>query len=132
MNIDDEVNKRVARSRVEADEGWRNWCKEAPWLQFPPELEVKIVPPFGGAMARFYVRFAGSSDESKHVSVYWDCKDNLGFMNAPYWEIYPVRYKGEYGGAGDDEDYWDTARFSMGEEPQMMVSIIKALMGEYE
>ena len=130
MDADDYVTRVAARSNLEVSEQWREWCKEAPWLQFPPELEVKIVPPFGGAMARFYVRFAGSSDEEKGVSVYWDCRDALGFMNAPYWEIYPVKYRGTFEDA--DEDYWDTARFSMGEEPQMMVSIIKALMGEYE
>lgn len=129
MDADDYVTRVAARSNLEVSEQWRMWCKEAPWLQFPPELEVKVVPPFGGAMARFYVRFAGCPDEEKGVSVYWDCKDALGFMNAPYWEIYPVRYKAFEEG---DEDYWDTARFSMGEEPQMMVSIIKALMGEYE
>lgn len=117
---------RLERYRIENDEDWRGWCGKAPWLQFPPELEVKIIPPFGGAMARFMVRFAGCTDEDKHVSVYWDTNDTLGIMSKPYWEIYPVKYK------GDDGDYHDTARFLMGEEPQVMVSIIKALMGEYE
>lgn len=126
--MDDEVSKRVARSRVEADEEWRKWCKEAPWLQFPPELEVKILPPFNGAMARFMVRFAGSSDESKHVSVYWDVHDSLGYELKPYWEIYPVKFKNWL---EDGEDGFDTARFLMGEEPQMMVAIIRSLMGEY-
>lgn len=115
----------VKRYQVENDENWRDWGKTAPWLQFPPELEVKIIPPFGGVMARFMVRFASGTDEDRHVSVYWDCLDNLGYMDRPYWEIYPVKYKCE------ENDYDDTARFLMGEEPQMMVSIIKSLMGEY-
>lgn len=128
MNVDEAVSKRIERCRVEDKEEWRKWCEEAPWLQFPPDLEVSILPPYGGAMARFMVRFAGGSDESKHVSVYWDVNDSLGFMNKPYWEIYPVKYKAPVVG---DEDVFDTARFRMGDEPQMMVAIIKALMGEY-
>jgi len=118
--------KLVKRCRVEDDEMWRKWVKSAPWLQFPPELEVKIIPPFGGAMARFMVRFANSTDEDRHVSVYWDVFDNLGHMDRPYWEIYPVKYRSE------EADYDDNARFLMGEEPQMMVAIIKSLMGEYQ
>lgn len=121
-DTNDYVSMQVERSKVESNEGWRNWCKEAPWLQFPPELEVKLLPPFGGAMARFMARFP---DSENHVSVYWDCHDTLGAMDEPYWELYPVKYKGE------ESDYFDTARFRMGREPQMMVAIIRSLMGEY-
>ena len=119
----DYIQRKVNRSKLEQNEEWEKWGNEAPWLQFPPELEVKIIPPFNGAMARFRVRFVGGE---KEISVYWDCHDNLGFMNKPYWEIYPVKYKDE------SEDYYDTARFFMGEEPEMMVAIIKSLMGEYQ
>ena len=126
MKPDDYVDSMVARSHVENNEKWRKWCKQAPWLQFPPELEVKIIPPFGGAMARFMVRFANGTDEDRHISVYWDTLDRLGAMDKPYWECYPVKYKGEEG------DYDDTARFAAGQEPQMMVTIIKSLMGDYE
>ena len=123
MKNSEYVQAKMDRSVVERHEEWDKWGAEAPWLQFPPELEVKVTPPFNGAMARFRVRFIGGEGE---VSVYWDCHDALGYMNKPYWEIYPVKYK------GGDGDYHDTARFLMGEEPQMMVSIIKSLMGEYE
>lgn len=123
MEHSEYVQAKIDRRVIEHQEEWDKWGKEAPWLQFPPELEVKITPPFSGAMARFRVRFVGGEHE---VSVYWDCNDALGFMNQPYWEIHPVKYK------GDDCDYYDTARFVAGEEPQMMVSIIKSLMGEYE
>ena len=118
------VSRKVERSQLEHREEWGKWGKEAPWLQFPPELEVKITPPFSGAMARFRVRFVGGEHE---VSVYWDCHDALGLMNKPYWEIYPVKTKDL-----DDEDQYDTARFVAGEEPEMMVAIIKSLMGEYQ
>lgn len=114
---------RVKRARVEEAEEWRKWMKEAPWLQFPPDLEVRIVPPFNGAMARFRVRFVGGERE---VSVYWDCNDALGYMGKPYWEIHPVKFR------WDGEDHHDCKRFLMGEEPEMMASIIRSLMDEYD
>lgn len=115
----------IERYKVEAEEDWRGWCKKAPWLQFPPELEVKVIPPFAGAMARFMVRFP---DSENHVSVYWDTQEAIGFMGGePYWEVYPVKIQDL-----DDGDQYDTARFKMGEEPQMMVAIIRSLMGEYQ
>lgn len=119
----DYLQVKMDRSAIEHQEEWTKWGDEAPWLQFPPELEVKIIPPFNGAMVRFRVRFVGGDRE---ISVYWDCHDALGIMDKPYWEIYPVKYKGE------DEDYYDTARFVACEEPEMMVAIIKSLMGEYQ
>lgn len=118
-----EVSDNVKRLRVEENEDWRKWGREAPWLQFPPELEVSIVPPFGGAMARFHVRFIGGE---RHVSVYWDCLDRIGFMQRPYWEIYPVKFK------SNGEDQEDCKRFLMGQEPEMMASIFKSLLGEYD
>lgn len=124
---DDYLEKKLARSQVERDEDWEEWCNKAPWLQFPPGLDVKIIPPVHGAMVRFMVRFADGTDADNTVSVYWDCHNALGIMSKPYWEIYPVKYKGD-----DGDDYEDTARYLEGEESQMMVSIIKALMGEYE
>lgn len=120
----DTVERKVNRYKVEEKEQWRKWGKEAPWLQFPPELEVKIVPPVGGVMARFRARFSGGKRE---VSVYWDCHDALGYMNKPYWEIYPVKIK-----SMDGTTNYDCKRFLAGEEPDMMVSIIKSLMDEYD
>lgn len=125
MKIMDSVNSKVERYRIEDAEEWHKWGQEAPWLQFPPELEVKIIPPFGGAMARFRARFVGGERE---VSVYWDCHNSLGYVGDPYWEIHPVRYKNWL---EDGEDGYDTARFRMGEEGNMMVAIVKSLMNEY-
>lgn len=123
----DTVESKVYRYRVEENEEWHKWGNEAPWLQFPPELEVKIVPPFGGAMARFRARFVGGERE---VSVYWDCHDALGYMEKPYWEIHPVKSRGL--GLMDEADVYDCKRFLAGEESDMMVSIIKSLMDEYD
>jgi hypothetical protein len=76
--------KTINRYEVEDSEEWRKWCEEIPELKFPTGWRVKIIPPFGGAIARFRV-FKGKKD----VSVYLDCYDRLGCFGEPYWEIYP-------------------------------------------
>lgn len=69
---------------MEGAEEWRKICKDIPSLHFKPEWEVKIIPPFGGAVARFTVHC-----NKKHVSVYLDWHGRLGCMNGPYYELYP-------------------------------------------
>lgn len=74
----------VSRCELEEREEWRKWMTEIPAIQFPSEWGVKIIPPFAGAIARFWVDLGEA-----HVSVYLDCYDNLGVVGEPYWEIYP-------------------------------------------
>lgn len=97
----------MRRSKLEADEGWRNKVKEIPFLQFPPNCEVQIIPPFGGALARFIIRKQGSD---KSISVYFDYFSRLGCMDRPYWELYP--------NVNDD-----TSRYYLGEEAELMEEI---------
>ena len=86
----------------------REWAGGIPSLRFKEEWEVKIVPPFGGAIIRFWV-FANG----KRVSVYLDGYNMLsGEANEPYWEI----YNGE-----------DIERFKIGESEQMMARIEEML-----
>ena len=87
-----------------------------PWLSFPEDWEVKPMFPFRGAAVRFLVRKAG--DESQHYSIYFDTKDQLGFMNEPYWEVYPI---------GDD-----VARWKQGEEQEMLTAIKKDIQRRFE
>lgn len=66
---------------------WEKWLKEIPYLTFPEHLEVKVIPPFTGAIIRFLIR-----DKKYHeaeVSIYLDCYSILGASSEPYWEIYP-------------------------------------------
>ena len=66
---------------------WDKWMNEIPWLNFPTDLIVQIIPPYNGAMIRFLVKKPGMK---RNVSVYLDCYTTLGFYNnVPYWEIYP-------------------------------------------
>ena len=103
------------RSKVEHNEKWREWCEKIPALRFDPDWDVKIVPPFGGAIARFT---AAKGD--RHVSVYLDVYSELGFMydNAgdpiPYYEVY---------------DGGDTPRFYLNETDEMMEYIRSVLNG---
>lgn len=75
----------IERYKLEGQEKWREWVSKIPAIKFDPEWEVKVIPPFGGAMARFVV-LAGE----KRVSIYLDCSDNLGCVGEPYWEVHPV------------------------------------------
>lgn len=89
---------------------------DMPWFSLPPGYSFKVTFPFNGAAARFRVRKDSNPDND--VSVYYDTKDVLGFMGAPYWEACPI---------GDD-----VARYLRGEEAQMIKDIIKQLNGEYD
>lgn len=62
---------------------YRKWMKEIPAFHFEKEWNVKIIPPFGGAIIRFHI-----THNDKFVSVYFDAYDRLGFMNKPYFEFY--------------------------------------------
>ena len=59
-----------------------------PFLKFDNDWEIKIIPPFGGASSRFLVKCKNAT-----VSIYSDFFNNLGYMNNPYWEVYP--YNGD-------------------------------------
>lgn len=61
------------------------WMDEIPYMKFKPEWEVKAVPPFGGAVIRYFIKY---NDE--RISVYLDCYNQLGYMDNPYWEAYPI------------------------------------------
>ncbi len=60
------------------------WLSEIPFLKFPSDWEVQIIPPFAGAVVRFRVISKGVE-----ISIYLDCYDNLGHFGQPYWEICP-------------------------------------------
>lgn len=76
------------RFSIEYKEKWREWCKRMPVLHFEKAWDVKVIPPYGGALARFTVDHNG-----KHVSVYFDAFSTMAWMYEgetpiPYWEIY--------------------------------------------
>ena len=84
--------------------------------EFEREWDVKIIPPFGGAVIRFHIDHNG-----KHVSVYFDGYSELGYMvdendkPIPYWEYY------------DGEECY---RYYIDESEQMMEDIKRFLESE--
>lgn len=86
----------MRRLYLEQAECWLKIIPQIPSLNFPPEYQVQIIPPFGGAMARFRVRTA-EMPPKEFVSVYLDFYNSLGYMEGPYWE--------SYGGSGDPERF---------------------------
>jgi hypothetical protein len=104
------VERTMARHRVEADEEWMHWRGQIPALKFPADWAITITPPFGCAMVRFRV--------NDGISVYLDCHDALGIMGEPYWEVYPVD--------------GDTARFLMHNTDGLLKAITRAVAQEKE
>ena len=78
-----DFNDDLKRYQIESQEQWKEWDRKMPKLHFKSEWAVKIIPPFGGAMVRFTIDYNG-----KHVSVYFDAFDRLGWVSKPYWEVY--------------------------------------------
>ena len=88
----------------------RGWGARIPALHFEKEWDVKIIPPFGGAVIRFCIGY-----NDKHVSVYFDGYSELGCVPEPYWEYF------------DREECY---RYYIDESEQMMTDIKKFLESE--
>lgn len=100
-----------ARSFVERKDEWLKWMNEIPAINFKSDWLVTVIPPFGGAIARFLVAHKDNPNET--ISVYLDCYGRLGCMNQPYWEMYPRTYEG----------YEDTERFYIEEVEELVGAI---------
>ena len=75
------------RYQVERDQQWMEEIRDSPYISFPSDWKIQIVPPFHDAVIRFRVRLPSG----KERSVYLDTRDSLGFHGSPYWEVYPYR-----------------------------------------
>lgn len=106
----------LERSKVESQEKWRDWRNKIPALHFESNWEVKIIPPFLGALVRFYI-----TNGENWVSVYLDGFCNLGWMvdsagdPIPYYEVY---------------DGEDCRRYFLDETDEMMYDIRNILNKE--
>lgn len=104
-----DFNDTMLIAKYDTIQECRKWMKELPVLHFEKEWDVKIIPPFGGAVIRFWIDYNG-----KHVSVYFDAYSELGWMVdendnlIPYFEYY------------DGEECY---RYYMHESEQMMEDI---------
>ena len=76
----------LSRLNIERDQDWRGWIEKIPSIKIPDNVRIRIVPPFGGAVARFLLE---KFDSKENLSVYLDCFQELGYYSGPYWEAYP-------------------------------------------
>lgn len=114
----DRISGLLLSSALERQHEWDKWTQEIPFIRWPVGWYVKAIPPFGGAIVRYYVSDKLASPicaEKNHtVSIYLDCYDELGFFGSPYWEVYPIN--------------GDTARFAMADTTEL----IQVITEEFE
>jgi hypothetical protein len=84
LETEERIKKEMQRHEIERYESWLEWTKKIPHLRFEKEWKVQIIPPFGGAIARFIVE----NTSGKRCSIYLDVFDKLGYVGEPYWEVY--------------------------------------------
>ena len=77
-------NITLDENYLNREKAYNEIIPKIPTIKFKGEWDVKIIPPFCMADARFIV-YKGD----KSVSIYLDMFDNLGCFGEPYWEIYP-------------------------------------------
>lgn len=69
----------------------REWINKIPYLKFHSSHEVRVIPPFAGVTINWNTIRFNVKHKDKAVSVYLDCYNNLGYMDEPYWEVYPIQ-----------------------------------------
>ena len=112
MNPEEKAQLYCDRIAIEYKQDWRGLIEKIPHLSFDSKWKVKIIPPFGGVMARFQIEY-----KNKYLSIYLDFTNACGYSaEGPYWEIYPV----------DN----DIERFLLNEHEEMMVKIKEIMEGK--
>lgn len=92
-----ELQTKIERYAIEEREDWRSFIGTMPFIQFPADWAIQVVPPFAGAIALFRVRLPSGSVKS----IYFDAFGALGFFDGPYWEVYPVQGENQRCSAAD-------------------------------
>lgn len=108
-NMKDDINKTLILSKAEQIHDFRGWANRLPTFHFDKEWDVKIIPPFAGAIIRFTIDY-----KNKHVSVYFDGYSELGYVCNE--EEKPIPYFEYYDGK-------DTYRYYLDEADKMMDDI---------
>ena len=82
---------RDERCSLEKSEGWQDIDFELiPFISLGERFVIKVIPPFGGALCRFFVSMKDEyGDLTGHVSVYLDWFGRFGSSDGPFWEVYP-------------------------------------------
>ena len=88
------------RYEIEDKQSWREEIEVIPFIQFPADWKIQVIPPFGDAVVRFRVQLPSG----KEKSIYLDSRHSLGVYGDPletYWEVYP--YRGDTARCGMNE-----------------------------
>jgi hypothetical protein len=88
------------RYEVENEQKWREEIDRIPFIQFPGDWKIQVIPPFSDAVVRFRVQLPSGTEKS----IYLDARNSLGYwdkIDEPYWEVYP--YQSDIGRCGIDE-----------------------------
>lgn len=80
-------SERYQRINVENNQKWGKEIEHIPFIQFPLDWKIQVIPPFGDAVVRFRVQLPCGTEKS----IYLDSRDSLGCFGEPYWEVYPVQ-----------------------------------------
>jgi len=64
----------------------KDFINDFPWINFPKEWKIKMVPPFAEATVRFYVELPNGAIKS----VYFDRYGKLG-ADYDYWEVFQIQ-----------------------------------------
>lgn len=85
------IAMNIQRITLEDEQKWMDEIDKIPYLQFPPDWQIQMIPPFGDAVVRFRVKLPSGNKKS----VYLDSRSSLGCCwgddgePVPYWEVYP-------------------------------------------
>ena len=104
-NMSDTLSRMV--NNTTADD-YNLWQDKIPFIKFPRDWEVKVIPPFHGAVIRFKIK-KGLTE----VSIYLDCYDTLGCVGEPYWELYPYKNDVFRCSMGDVDDLLKAIKYSL-------------------
>lgn len=74
------------RANVERDESWRELSNKIPFIKFKEHWEVRVMPPWCFALARFNVRDSNKKD-SPYCSIYLDILTSMQGMDGCFWEV---------------------------------------------
>ena len=83
----------IERSKIESAEKWREAINVIPFVKFPADWLVQVIPPFAGAIARFRVKLPSGTVKSVYLDFYgrlgYYCNDDGS--DKEYWEVYPYQ-----------------------------------------
>ena len=107
-------SERYQRISVENNQKWGEEIEHIPFIQFPTDWKIQVIPPFGDAVVRFRVQLPCGTEKS----IYLDSRGSLGCYGRPYWEVYPY--------------YGDVGRCDREDVEQLLILIADTTEGEYE